>query len=110
HESIDAAIALVDPQARSAGVGIEIQCPDGSSFYVGDADRVRQILVILLSNALKFTDRGGRITVSCGTSRTPDTKLVSEDPWTFIRVEDTGIGISPTEAETIFQPFAQADP
>jgi signal transduction histidine kinase len=79
---------------------------------VGDEDRVRQILVILLSNAAKFTDRGGSITVSCGTSRTPDAeaKLAGDGPWTFMRVADTGIGISPTEADKVFQPFVQADP
>jgi signal transduction histidine kinase len=88
------------------------ECSDASSFYVGDEDRVRQILVILLSNALKFTDRGGSITVSCGTSGTPDAeaKLGGNGPWTFIRVADTGIGISPAEAEMVFQPFVQADP
>jgi signal transduction histidine kinase len=93
-------------------VGLETEFPDASSFYVGDQDRVRQILVILLSNALKFTDPGGTITVSCGTSRTPDAEaeLVGNGPWTFIRVADTGIGISPTEAETVFKPFVQVDP
>jgi signal transduction histidine kinase len=112
QESISAAIALIEPQARSAGLGLETQCPDGSSFYVGDRDRVRQILVILLSNSLKFTDRGGSITASCGTSQAPDAeaKLVGNGPWTFIRVADTGIGISPTQAETVFQPFVQVDP
>jgi signal transduction histidine kinase len=111
-ESIEAAVALVEPQATSAGVGLETECPAASSFYFGDEDRVRQILVILFSNALKFTDRGGSITVSCGTSRTPDAeaKLVGNGPWTFIRVVDTGIGIAPSEAERVFRPFVQADP
>jgi signal transduction histidine kinase len=110
-ESISAAIALIEPQARSAGVGLETECPGASSFYVGDKDRVRQILVILLSNALKFSDPGGSITVGCGTSRTPDAeaKLVENGSWTFIRVADTGIGISTKEAETVFQPFVQVD-
>ena len=112
QRSISAALTLVEPQARSAGVGITSACPDAGSSYVGDEDRVRQILVILLSNALKFTDRGGTITVSCGTSRTPDAeaKLPGNGPWTFIRVADTGIGISPEEAKMVFQPFVQADP
>ena len=111
-KSISAAITLVEPQARAAGVGLETQCPEVDSFYVGDEDRVRQILVVLLSNALKFTDRGGSITVSCGTSRNPaaEANLLGSGPWTFIRVADTGIGISPAEAEMIFQPFVQADP
>jgi signal transduction histidine kinase len=109
--SISAAIALVTPQVGSAGVSLMTECSNANSRYLGDADRVRQILVILLSNALKFTERGGSITVSCGTSGTPDAeaKLVGPGPWTFIRVADTGIGISATEAETVFQPFVQAD-
>ncbi len=52
QESVSAAIVLIEPQARSAGVGLETECPDASNFYLGDPDRVRQILVILLSNAL----------------------------------------------------------
>jgi signal transduction histidine kinase len=112
RESVAAAVALIEPQATSAGVDISTQCPDANTSCVGDEDRVRQILVILLSNAVKFTDRGGSITVSCGTSRTPDAaaKLDGDGPWTFFRVADTGIGISPAEAETVFQPFVQADP
>ena len=110
--SIAAAIALVEPQAMAAGVDLTSNCPDEDSFYVGDEDRVRQILVILLSNALKFTDRGGSIVVSCGTTPTPDREasLDGTGPWTFLRVEDTGIGISASEAETVFQPFVQLDP
>jgi signal transduction histidine kinase len=112
RDSVVAAIALIEPQAGAAGVGLKTECPHASSFYVGDEDRVRQILVILLSNALKFTDSGGSITVRCGTSRTPDgeSDLVGKGSWTFIQVEDTGIGISTKEAETVFQPFVQVDP
>jgi signal transduction histidine kinase len=112
QETISAALGLLEPQARAAGVGLTSGCAAESMFYMGDEDRVRQVLVILLSNALKFTDRGGSITVNCGTSRTPDAeaKLAGDGPWTFMQVADTGIGISPTEAETVFQPFVQADP
>lgn len=111
-DTISAAISLVEPQAGSAGITLTTECPDATNSYLGDADRVRQILVILLSNAVKFTERGGSITVSCGTTRAPDAdvKLLGRGPWTFLRVEDTGIGISAIEAETIFQPFVQVDP
>ena len=110
--SVAAAIALIEPQASAAGVSVATECQAGSCFYLGDRDRVRQILVILLSNALKFTDAGGSITVSCGTSSAPDAeaKLAGNGPWTFFRVADTGIGISAKEAETVFQPFVQVDP
>jgi signal transduction histidine kinase len=112
HESISAAIALIQLQATAAEVAITAECPEASAIYVGDKDRVRQVLVILLSNALKFTDRGGSVTVTCGTTPTADAEadLVGDGPWTFIRVADTGIGISQTEAETVFQPFVQTDP
>ena len=111
-DTISAAIALVEPQAGSAGITLTTECPDATISFLGDADRVRQILVILLSNAVKFTERGGSVTVSCGMTRAPDAdvKLVGNGPWTLLRVEDTGIGISATEAETIFQPFVQVDP
>jgi len=111
QESITEAVALVEPQARSLGVDLTAECLDASNFYAGDEDRVRQVLVILLSNALKFTGGGGRITISCGTSREPDAEatLGGMGPWTFIRVADTGIGIAPAEAEMIFQPFVQGD-
>ena len=111
-QTILAAIALVEPQSVAAGVDIRNDCTGASSHYVGDEDRVRQILIILLSNALKFTDRGGNITVSCGTTGTPYTEadLSGNGPWTYIRVTDTGIGITAAQARTIFQPFVQADP
>jgi signal transduction histidine kinase len=110
--SISGAVALIEPQAMAAGVAIDGECSGASNFYVGDEDRVRQILVILLSNAVKFTDPGGMVTVRCGMRSTPGEKttLVGDGPWTFIRIEDTGIGISETDAETVFQPFVQADP
>src|SRR5690606_3737482 len=112
EQTILAAIALVEPQSVAAGVNLRNECNGASSRYVGDEDRVRQILIILLSNALKFTDRGGNITVSCGTTGTPDAEadLAGNGPWTYIRVADTGTGITGAQAKTVSQPFVQADP
>jgi hypothetical protein len=81
-----------------------------AAYYVGDVDRVRQILLNLLSNATKFTEAGS-ITVSCGTS-TEIGKLENHDVGprcTWIRVEDTGPGIAPDQMQRIFQAFVQAD-
>ncbi len=104
------AVGLVDPQAIAAGVTID--CQEGcTECYLGDEDRVRQILVNLLANAVKFTDRGGRVTVTCGTTRDPDldAQLTGEGPWVFIRIADTGIGIAPELKDAVFEPFLQAD-
>jgi PAS domain S-box-containing protein len=66
----------------------------------GDADRLRQILDNLLSNALKFTERGSvRLQVRRGTSA----------PWLVFELADSGIGIAPEVQARLFQPFEQAD-
>jgi signal transduction histidine kinase len=112
HQSMSAALSLIEPQAESAGVSLATDCVDANSYYLADEARVRQILVILLSNALKFTERGGSVTMYCGTTQAPDAEaqLTGDGPWTFIRVADTGIGIAPADVESVFQPFVQVDP
>ncbi|MDQ3309963.1 MAG: GAF domain-containing sensor histidine kinase [Gemmatimonadota bacterium] len=109
--SIADAISLIEPQATAAGVTVETRLPEEKSFYLGDGDRVRQILVVLLSNGLKFTEPGGTVVVSCGTSpaRDGDAKLAAAGPWTFLRVEDTGIGIPAAAFSAVFEPFVQVD-
>jgi signal transduction histidine kinase len=63
----------------------------------GDPDRIRQILLNLLTNAVKYTDDGGRVHI---TAR-------SENEQVVIRVRDTGVGIDPAMHERIFDPFVQ---
>ena len=70
---------------------------------LGDAIRLRQILVNLTSNAVKFTDTGA---VHVGVTSTP---LESNRCLLHFAVTDTGIGISPNQIELLFQPFSQAD-
>lgn len=110
EEAMTMAVGLVDPQAITAGITIEYQ-EECTESYLGDEDRVHQILVNLLANAVKFTDRGGRVTVTCGTTRDPDpgAHLTGEGPWVFIRIADTGIGIAPEMQDAVFEPFLQAD-
>ena len=69
---------------------------------VSDPTRLRQIIINLMSNAIKFTDRG-EVTVSVSFSKGLNTVL-------NIRVTDTGIGISRDQQEKLFQSFIQADP
>jgi signal transduction histidine kinase len=108
--SISDTAALIEPQAAVAGVTIHNAACDTAVFYHGDEDRVRQILAILLSNAVKFTERGGSVTLSCGRVDTSDGEPTQgEGPWTFVRVSDTGIGMSEADATAVFEPFYQAE-
>jgi signal transduction histidine kinase len=63
----------------------------------GDSDKVRQILINLLSNSIKFTREGGSISVKC----------TADDRSLRITVTDDGTGIPPDKLEAIFEPFVQ---
>ncbi|HEX2167437.1 MAG TPA: ATP-binding protein [Longimicrobiales bacterium] len=111
-EPIESALELIEPQAQQKGLHVESRCDLGHTMcFFGDVDRVRQILTNLLSNAVKFTDTGGRITVTCGIEEEPDegATLSGTGPWLCIMVEDTGIGMSPEQIDSVFEPFVQAE-
>lgn len=107
---LSAAVGLVEPQASEAGVTLDYQERE-DVHYRGDEDRVRQILVNLLANALKFTPRGGRVTATyaSSTARDAEAQLAGDGPWVCIRINDTGIGIAHQASAAVFQPFVQAD-
>jgi len=90
-------------QEKELSLTSEEDAVDGYIF-IGDPVRIRQILMNLISNAVKFTEKGGiHIRLASEQAETPDTLNVS------IAVEDTGIGIAPDKLETIFEKFVQAD-
>jgi signal transduction histidine kinase/type II secretory pathway pseudopilin PulG len=90
--------AIIAPQVRAKNQRLEMhQCGDELTVRA-DRDKVRQILLNLISNAVKFTPEGGQIGVDC--SRVGD--IVA------IRVRDTGMGIPEDRLRSIFEPFVQA--
>jgi signal transduction histidine kinase len=92
------------PQAAGKGLGLDAEIHTGSAdALIGDPTRVRQILFNLLSNALKFTDRGG-VRVRAGI-----TPLTDGRARMMLAVSDTGIGLGAEECARLFKPFAQAD-
>jgi signal transduction histidine kinase len=105
------AVALLALEADQRGIDLVNRCREPRAEYWGDEDRVRQILANLLSNAVKFTAAGGSVTVRCGhTDHPPEgAEVVGSGPWTCIEIEDTGVGIAPTEIDRIFRPFIQAE-
>ena len=110
-QTADGAVALVQPIAESRGILIPVHyAAESEATYNGDEDRVRQILVNLLNNAVKFTEPGGSVRLECGLAKQPDpeARLIG-GPWVYWRVTDTGIGIAPAQLATIFDPFVQVE-
>ncbi len=111
--AVDAAFALVTPQAAARGLTLLNATNDFAANLaaLGDESRVRQVLVNLLGNAVKFTEPGGRVTVSAGAAAQPnaEAQLAGEGPWVYVRVEDTGAGIAADRMRAVFEPFVQAD-
>jgi signal transduction histidine kinase/DNA-binding response OmpR family regulator/HPt (histidine-containing phosphotransfer) domain-containing protein len=91
---------------RAQAKGLELACftaPEVPSRLLGDPGRLRQILVNLMGNAIKFTERGEvvvRVTLH---------RKEGNAAWLRFLVRDTGIGIAPEAQKRIFQPFDQAD-
>ena len=104
-DTIRGAIAMIEPQARLKRIGIEEEFARSELHYLGDADRVRQIILNLLSNAVKFTDPGGLIRVRADLASHP--RLPDPGRCVRVHVEDTGIGIPPDQLGAIFEPFIQ---
>ena len=92
--------ALVEPQAAAKTLTLEYEPGDPSLAVMADHEKLRQILLNLLSNAIRFTPRGGRITL---------TAMPEPRGMVAIRVEDTGIGIAEEALEQVFEPFVQLD-
>ena len=102
---IRTAVGLVAPRAREKGLTIEADISDCvPAMLIGDAGRLRQILVNLLGNAVKFTERG------CVILRADTLPGVTLGRFRIrLRVQDTGIGIAPEEIGNLFVKFSQLD-
>ena len=92
--------------ARAHGKGLELAlriAPDTPDLLVGDAGRIRQVLVNLVGNAIKFTEHGEVIVDVAEESRADDHVVL------HFSVRDTGLGIAADKHQRIFDAFAQAD-
>ena len=97
-------VDMFAPQAASKNIELASLVPTNlPNRVIGDPERLRQVLVNLLGNALKFTEKG-EVTLRCRTSNVgPDSASIRID------VEDSGPGISSNELDVLFEPFTQAD-
>jgi signal transduction histidine kinase len=111
-DAVNAALGLVSAQAAARGVTISERCQGAcGTSYLGDPNRVRQILANLIGNAVKFTERGGSVSVSCAMVDQPpaDTVLQKDTPYVAFRITDTGIGIPADQLDSVFEAFVQAE-
>lgn len=102
---IDEAFVLVEPRARARKVELESSLDGvGSDLVRGDPEKLLQILLNLISNAIKFSDVGGKVSVRCfDNPRADGTSMVD------IEVSDRGRGIPEDKLGDIFEPFFQID-
>jgi signal transduction histidine kinase/DNA-binding response OmpR family regulator len=107
--TVESAAALMSPKARQKAIDlIMFVDPAARGAYRGDPTRLRQILLNLLNNAIKFTEKGGvsvQVTVKLGHAPSGDENVV---PLRF-EVADTGLGMAESVRERLFQKFSQAD-
>jgi signal transduction histidine kinase len=95
--AIDNALTLVRERATRRGIALGRTIDDRVGVIHGDERKVKQVLLNLLSNALKFTPEGGRI----------DVRAVTNGEMAEISVADTGVGIAPEDQEAVFEEFRQ---
>ncbi len=96
--AIDEVATTVHPLVARNANALEIRAADDLGTMHADPTRVRQVLLNLLSNACKFTERG-RIGLEAG----------RDGGWIVLRVRDSGIGMTPEQLGRLFEPFAQAE-
>ena len=95
--AIDNALTLVRERAGRRGIVLAREVDERLGAIHGDERKIKQVLLNLLSNALKFTPEGGRVDVRAGIG----------DGFAEIAVTDTGIGIAPGDHDAVFEEFRQ---
>ncbi len=113
RETVEGALDLIATRAAEKGLDLAYQFDANvPQTIVGDATRLRQILVNLLSNAVKFTENGEVVLNVTTDEGQPTTEHAVRRPLSAVlhfSVRDTGIGISPQQQARLFQSFSQAD-
>lgn len=96
---VEAAVDVVRPAAEAKGIEMEVSVAADAGLVSGDPDRLQQVVWNLLTNAVKFTEKGGKVEV----------RLERSGSNVMVKVRDTGIGIPPEFLPHVFDRFRQAD-
>lgn len=106
-DTLQRLVSVLDLQAQEKGLALDVQAAPGVPERLrGDALRLKQILMNLLANAIKFTEHGG-VSLRAELAEAPG--LAGDRVEIRFTVRDTGIGMAPDELQRVFEPFAQAD-
>jgi signal transduction histidine kinase len=99
RQLMDGALKTVQGRAETSGVILASECSPELPYLLCDERKLKQVLVNLLSNGIKFTPAGGRVAVS----------VASRDGDLVIAISDSGIGIASADIGKAFEPFGQVD-
>jgi signal transduction histidine kinase len=94
------AVLIYDQRARRDGITMKYDEPDMLPFIFGDRNRIRQVFINVIDNAIKYSDKGGTVTVQA---------LMQDAEHIEIDVSDTGCGISPQDLPKIKTKFYKAN-
>lgn len=95
---VESVVAVIEPLSRQKDLELSLSMPERLPMLYTDGDKIRQILVNLVGNAVKFTDQG-RVSVA----------ITRRNGGIEVQVRDTGIGIDDADRPRLFQPFTQLD-
>src|SRR3984957_12957709 len=99
-DRLNAAKQMTAEWARQQDLEIMIECPSDIGAFEADENRMKQVLFNLISNAIKYTPKGGRITL----------EAQRHEPWIILAVADTGIGIPESDLVRVFGKFERSNP
>lgn len=126
----NSSLDLVKEQAFKKKIQITINVSPDIEFFEADPLRMRQVLVNLLNNAIKFTPTGGKVSLDVKIDLPPSKIAISSNvtktsvsvdkaadnqevlninSWVYFAITDTGLGIAPSDQNSLFQPFLQID-
>jgi PAS domain S-box-containing protein len=110
NQLCQSSLAFIKQQAFQKQIQLHVQIQPNLPDLLVDERRIRQVLINLLNNAVKFTLEGGTVTlVVTRKEHPPESKITHQQDLIRIAVIDTGIGIAPENISKLFQPFVQID-
>jgi PAS domain S-box-containing protein len=115
HQLCQSSVVFINQQAIQKQIQLNLNIASAIPDLMIDERRIRQVLINLLNNAVKFTQSGGRINLDVALESKANPNISDDNNdgnvnyWVTFTVTDTGIGITPEDLKKLFQPFIQVD-